>query len=79
MFIKILKDPNDEWVEGTTMLKPLSFYYFSNISRHRLATDPALLEKIQTKVTHDMNERPVPINLHVKIWSLYGEQIILQL
>jgi hypothetical protein len=56
--IKRLKDPNDEWVEGTAMLKPLVFDYFTNLFTSEVQyTDPALLEKIQTKVNDDMNER----------------------
>jgi hypothetical protein len=40
--IKRLKDPNDEWVEGTAMLKPLVFDYLLICSRLRFSTQTLL-------------------------------------
>jgi hypothetical protein len=55
--IKIKGDDGD-WVEGTQMLKPLVFQYFSNLFSSEVQdTDPAFLEKITPKVTNLMNER----------------------
>ena len=59
--IKKLRGDDNEWVEGTEMLKPLVFQYFSNLFMSEVQeTDPTLLEKIQVKVlpiwnstTHD--------------------------
>jgi hypothetical protein len=55
--IKKLKDANGNWVEGTSMLKPLVFYYFSNLFTSEIQEiDPAVLEKVQQKVTQNMND-----------------------
>jgi hypothetical protein len=55
--IKKLKDANGNWVEGTSMLKPLVFDYFSNLFTSEIQeTDPAVLEKVQQKVTQNMND-----------------------
>jgi hypothetical protein len=52
-----LKDANGNWVEGTSMLKPLVFYYFSDQFTCEIQeTDPAVLGKVQQKVTQNMND-----------------------
>jgi hypothetical protein len=57
-YIKRLKNGSDIWVEGTEMLKPLVFDYFSQLFTTEVhATDPSFLEKIQPRVTSDMNTK----------------------
>jgi hypothetical protein len=48
-------------VEGTEMLKPLVFDYFSNLFTSEVhETDPEFLEKILPRVTPLMNEKLTP-------------------
>jgi hypothetical protein len=48
------------WVEGTEALKPHILQYFTNLFSSKVqATDPALLEKIQPKISQAMNEKLV--------------------
>jgi hypothetical protein len=55
---KKLKNSNGDWVEGTDMLKPLVFEYFSNLFTFEVqGTDPKVLEKMTPHVTPLMNER----------------------
>lgn len=55
--IKKLKGDGNIWLEGTEALKPLILHYFSNLFTSEIqATDPVVLDKIQPKVTHEMNE-----------------------
>jgi hypothetical protein len=55
-FIKRLKNDANQWVEGTDMLKPIVFDYFSNLFTSEVqAVDPALLEKILPRVIEEMN------------------------
>jgi hypothetical protein len=57
-FIKKLKNNDGAWVEGTAPLKPLIYDYFVNLFNSEVqVTDEALLEKIQAKVTQDMNDK----------------------
>jgi hypothetical protein len=52
-----LKDGNNNWVEGTNDLKPLVLNYFTNLFTSEVHdTDPAILERIQPRVTDLMNE-----------------------
>jgi hypothetical protein len=45
-------------VEGIEALKPIIFDYFANLfSSEVSSTDAAVLDKIQTKVTPEMNDR----------------------
>jgi hypothetical protein len=56
-FIVKLKDGNNNWVEGTNDLKPLVLNYFTDLFTSEVQeTDPAVLEKIQPRVTDFMNE-----------------------
>ncbi|XP_071679912.1 uncharacterized protein [Lolium perenne] len=56
--IKKLKGDNDQWVEGTAMLKPYILEYFSSLFTSEVfVTDPAVLDKIQPKVSPEMNEK----------------------
>jgi hypothetical protein len=56
--IKKLKDNDGIWVEGTDLLKPLVFDYFSNLfSSEVQVTDQAVLEKIAPRITPEMNEK----------------------
>jgi hypothetical protein len=49
---------DDQWVEGTEMLKPLILHYFANLfSLEVNVVDPAMLEKVQPRVTQAMNEK----------------------
>jgi UDP-2,3-diacylglucosamine pyrophosphatase LpxH len=53
-----LKNHEGDWVEGTEMLKPLILSYFTNLFTSEVqATDPAVLDKIQPRITDAMNER----------------------
>jgi hypothetical protein len=53
-----LKNHEGDWVEGTEMLKPLDLSYFTNLFTSEVqATDPAVLDKIQPRITEAMNER----------------------
>jgi hypothetical protein len=53
-----LKNHEGDWVEGTEMLKPLILSYFTNLFTSEVqATDPAVLDKIQPRITEAMNER----------------------
>jgi hypothetical protein len=57
-YIKKLKNSDGDWVEGTDMLNPLVFYYFSNLFTSEVhGIDPKFLEKIMPRVTPLMNER----------------------
>jgi hypothetical protein len=57
-FIKRLKKDQDEWVEGTSQLKPLIFQYFAKIFMSEVdALDPAMMDKIQPRVTKMMNKK----------------------
>jgi hypothetical protein len=57
-FIKKLKGDADQWVEGTEALKPLIFQYFSNLFSSEVnELDPEVLEKIQPRVSQEMNEK----------------------
>jgi hypothetical protein len=48
---------DDNWVEGTSNLKPIILQYFANLfSSEVQMVDPNLLEKITPKVTPLMNE-----------------------
>jgi hypothetical protein len=50
--IKKLKHDDGSWVEGTELLKPLVFQYFANLFSSEVnGVDPAMLEKIQPKVS----------------------------
>jgi hypothetical protein len=56
-FIKRLKH-GDDWVEGTSALKPIVLQYFTNLfSSEVQEIDPLVLEKVQPKVSQDMNEQ----------------------
>ena len=56
--IKKLRGEDNSWVEGTDMLKPLILNYFANLFTSEVqATDPAVLEKIQPKVSQAMNDK----------------------
>jgi hypothetical protein len=58
-FIKKLKD-GENWVEGTEALKPLIFDYFNQLFSSEVnQIDPEMLEKVPTRVTENMNERPL--------------------
>jgi hypothetical protein len=47
----------DNWVEGTSALKPIMLQYFSNLFTSEVqAVDPEVLNKIFPKVTPIMNE-----------------------
>jgi hypothetical protein len=53
-----LKDGQNNWLEGTEALKPLILEYFSNLFSSEVhMTDPAVLEKIVSKVDQDMNDK----------------------
>jgi hypothetical protein len=55
--IKKLKHGED-WVEGTSALKPIILEYFSSLFTSEVdAVDPAVLEKVHRKVTAEMNEK----------------------
>jgi hypothetical protein len=57
---RILKLKNDQniLVEGTEALKPFILEYFSNLFSSEVhMTDPAVLEKIVSKVDQDMNDK----------------------
>jgi hypothetical protein len=55
--IKKLKGDDDQWVEGTALLKPMILDYFSSLFTSEVdEVDPAVIEKVQTKVTTQMNE-----------------------
>jgi hypothetical protein len=57
-FIKKLKNDQNEWNEGTDQLKPLIFHYFANLFLSEVnELDPAMMEKIQPRVTELMNEK----------------------
>ena len=57
-YIKKLKDADGDWVEGTDPLKPLIFDYFSNLFSSEVhATDPALLDKVQPRISAQMNAK----------------------
>jgi hypothetical protein len=57
-YLKKLKNYVGDWVEGTEMLKPLVFYYFSNLFTSEVhETDLEFLEKILPWVTPLMNEK----------------------
>jgi hypothetical protein len=57
-FIKKLRSNEIDWVEGTENLKPLILEYFDQLFTPEVqATDPAVLEKVQLHVSHDMNEK----------------------
>jgi hypothetical protein len=57
-FIKKLKGEGDQWLEGTEALKPLIFQYFSNLFSYEVnELDPEVLEKIQPRVSQEMNEK----------------------
>ena len=57
-WIKKLKNPNNEWVEGPELLKPLILQYFSNLFTSEVQfTDPTVLDKVQPKVTEQTNEK----------------------
>jgi hypothetical protein len=53
-----LKDENNNFVEGTELLKPIILNYFSNLFTLEVhETDPAVLEKIMPRISQDMNEK----------------------
>jgi hypothetical protein len=55
-YIKRLKNSSNIWVEGTDQLKPLVFDYFSELFTSEVQdTDPILLEKVQPRMTTEMN------------------------
>jgi hypothetical protein len=55
--IKKLKHGED-WVEGASALKPIILEYFSGLCTSEVnAVDPAVMEKVQRKVTAEMNEK----------------------
>jgi hypothetical protein len=57
-FIKKLLINGNYWVEGTEELKPIILDYFSNLFSSEVeATDPAFLDKIQPRVSVEMNEK----------------------
>jgi hypothetical protein len=57
-YIKKLKNNEGDWVEGTDPLKPLIYDYFVNLFTSEVqVVDEALLDKIQPKVSQDMNEK----------------------
>jgi hypothetical protein len=57
-YIKKLKDENNNFVEGTELLKPIILNYFSNLFNSEVhETDPAVLEKIMPRISQDMNEK----------------------
>jgi hypothetical protein len=57
-YINKLKNNDGDWLEGTEMLKPLIFDYFSNLfSSEVQGIDPAFLDKIIPRVTSAMNEK----------------------
>jgi hypothetical protein len=57
-FIKKLRSNETDWVEGTANLKPMILEYFDQLFTSEVqATDPAVLEKFQPRVSHDMNEK----------------------
>ena len=56
--IKRLKDNNNNWVEGTDLLKLLIQNYFANLFTSEIdVIDPAVLEKVQPRVTQEMNAK----------------------
>jgi hypothetical protein len=56
-FIKKLKH-DDEWVEGTSALKPIIFEYFSFLFTSEVnEVDQDVMGKIQQKATPKMNEK----------------------
>jgi hypothetical protein len=57
-FISKLKNNNGDWVEGTDMLKPVILDYFSNLFMSEVdSLDPAMMDKVQLRVSHEMNEK----------------------
>jgi hypothetical protein len=57
-FIKKLKGEGDQWLEGMEALKPLIFQYFSNLFSYEVnELDPEVLEKIQPRVSQELNEK----------------------
>ena len=57
-FIKKLKNDDGLWVEGTEQLKPLVYEYFSHLFTSEVdIVDPAVMDKVQSKVTETMNEK----------------------
>jgi hypothetical protein len=56
-FIQKLKHV-EEWLEGTSALKPIIFEYFSLLFTSKVhEVDPKVMGKIQQKVTPEMNEK----------------------
>jgi hypothetical protein len=57
-YIKKLKDENNNFVEGTELLKPIILNYFSNLFTSEVhETDPAVLEKIMPRISQDINDK----------------------
>jgi hypothetical protein len=57
-YIKKLLNYDNEWVEGTTPLKPLVLNYFSNLFTSEVQdVDPMVLEKINPRIDDAMNEK----------------------
>jgi hypothetical protein len=53
-----MKNDDDEWVEGTELLKPLVLNYFADLFSSEVQDiDPAMLEKIHPRVSDGMNEQ----------------------
>jgi hypothetical protein len=53
-----LRNDENDWAEGTNLLKPLVQQYFSNLFTSEVnETDHVLLDKIMPKVTPLMNEQ----------------------
>jgi hypothetical protein len=59
-FITKLKNNDGEWVEGTDMLKPIILEYFTKLFMSKVDNlDPAMMDKVQSRVSQLMNERLV--------------------
>jgi hypothetical protein len=57
-YIRRLRNDENDWVEGTNLLKPLVQQYFSNLFISEVnETDHVLLDKIMPKMTPLMNEQ----------------------
>jgi hypothetical protein len=57
-YIKKLKDEDNNFVEGTELLKPIILQYFSNLfTSEEYETDPAVLEKIVPRISQYMNDK----------------------
>jgi hypothetical protein len=57
MIVK-LKGPDGSWREGNSLIKPIITDYFSELFSSEVSeTNQELLQKVQPKVTTDMNER----------------------